>query len=169
MEPPWDMLAEPNLAHLNRGDGSFTSAGDPIAALCAPIEITRGLAAGDIDSDGDIDVLIANIQGRARLYRNEAPRRGHWLCIRAVDPALQRDAIGARVTLVCGDRRFVQTARRASSYLSSGDPRIHFGLAEIEWVQRVEVRWPDGSLESFPGTEVDRMVVVARGLGKGVP
>ncbi len=169
MAPPWDVLAEPNLAYLNGGDGVFASADRAVGVFCRPIEITRGLAAGDIDADGDLDVLIANIQGPARLYRNEAPRRGHWLRVRVVDQELRRDAIGATITLVCGNRRLVQTARRASSYLSSGDPRVHYGLGDTDRVDRIEVAWPDGTRESFPGTDVDRMVVLARGSGRSLP
>ena len=98
MEPPWDVYSEPNLFYLNDGSGQFKLAGEAARSFSAPIEITRGLATGDIDSDGDLDLLVSNIQGKARLYRNDIPAKGHWLQVQAVDPRWKRDAIGARVT-----------------------------------------------------------------------
>ncbi len=169
VEPPWDVLAEPNLVYLNDGTGSFSPAGPGASAFCDPIEVTRGLAVGDVDSDGDIDLLIGNVQGPARLYRNDTPRLGHWLSVRVVDPRLNRDALGARITLWCGERRLVKTARRSCSYLSSVDPRVHFGLGPAARVDRIDVRWPDGLHETFPGSEVDRMVELARGTGEVQP
>ena len=169
VEPPWDVLAEPNLVYLNDGTGSFSPAGPGASAVCDPIEVTRGLAVGDVDSDGDIDLLIGNVQGPARLYRNDTPRLGHWLSVRVVDPRLNRDALGARITLWCGERRLVKTARRSCSYLSSVDPRVHFGLGPAARVDRIDVRWPDGLHETFPGSEVDRMVELARGTGEVQP
>jgi len=91
------------------------------------------------------------------------------LGVRVIDPRLNRDALGARVTLWCGDLRLVRTARRSCSYLSSVDPRVHFGLGPARRVDRIDVRWPDGLLETFPGTEADRMVELARGTGEARP
>lgn len=164
--PPWDILAEPNLFYLNDGTGSFELIAEPVASLCGRVEISRALAAGDIDNDGDIDLLLTNGQGRARLFRNDVPRRGNWLTIRALDPTLGRDAIGARVTVHCGARRFVRTIGRCFSYLSSNDPRAHFGLGQVERVDRINVVWPDGTSEDFSGVAVDREVKLVRGKGE---
>ena len=166
---PWDVYCEPNLFFLNDGDGRFTRIEDPVAAFCAPIEISRALVVGDIDQDGDLDLLVTNIEGPARLYRNDAPREGHWLMIRAVDPQLRRDAIGARVTVAVGDRRLVRTISAGFSYLSSNDPRAHFGLGDCTKVEYIDVRWPDGYRERFPSTPVDRHLVLSRGDGRAQP
>ncbi|MCH8153431.1 MAG: CRTAC1 family protein [Planctomycetes bacterium] len=166
---PWDRLAEPNLFFVNNGNARFEPVDRPVEALCGRVEVTRGLAIGDIDSDGDLDILISNVQGPARLYRNITPRKGHWLIVRAVDPSLRRDAIGARVTVLCNGQRQVRTIARGFSYLSSSDPRAHFGLGDINRVDRIEVRWPDGMRELFPATDVDRVVQVTRGTGKRQP
>ncbi len=163
--PPWDVLAEPNLFYLNDGTGRFSPAGEPGAALCRPIEISRGLAAGDLDADGDMDLVMTNIAGPVRIYRNDTPRRGSWMMVRALDPRLRRDAIGARVTLVAGPRRWVKTIGRASSYMSSRDVRAHFGLGDIDRVDRLEVDWPDGLREHFPNPKVNNVVVLTRGTG----
>ncbi len=169
IDPPWDLLAEPNLFYLNDGRGRFELIERPVASLCGLIEITRGLAIGDIDSDGDLDILISNVQGPARLYRNTSPRNGHWLVVRAADLSLRRDAIGARVTVFCDGQPLVRAITRGFGYLSSSDPRAHFGLGDVDRVDRIEVRWPDGARESFPATDVDRVVQVTRGTGKRQP
>ena len=164
---PWSYFAEPNLFYLNGGAGRFKAEADLAAALTRPVEVSRALALGDIDTDGDLDLLLVNAQGPARLYRNEAPRSGHWLLVRAVDPRLKRDAIGARLTLVTSESRFLRTITRGSSYLSSSDPRAHFGLGPRPQVERIEVRWPDGLGESFSVPGVDRVLTLVRGEGSG--
>ncbi len=169
VEPPWDLLTERNLFYLNDGTGSFKLAGAPLESFCGLIEVTRGLAVGDFDMDGDLDMLVNNIQGAARLYRNDTPRKGHWLMVDAVDPRLRREAIGARVTVVCGERRLVRTITRSSSYLSSHDPRAHFGLGVTDRVDHIEIRWPDGLTERFGENNVDRMVQLTRGTGEPQP
>ncbi|MHC4948466.1 MAG: CRTAC1 family protein [Planctomycetota bacterium] len=163
---PWSMFAEPNLLHVNEGGGRFRDAAGSAPGFCADPEITRGLVAGDVDGDGDLDLLAVNTEGPARLYRNDAPRAGAWLAVRAVDPALGRDAIGARVVVATTDgRRRVRTIRRGGSYLSCGDARAHFGLGPEPTIAHVDVRWPDGTVERFPSPAVDASVVLERGSG----
>lgn len=166
MPAPWSFFSEPNLVYLNNGDGSFEPASDAFRTFCTPVEVSRSLAAGDIDADGDLDLLVGNVQGRARLYRNDAPRKGHWLRLRVVDPRLNRVAIGAQVTVRLPDRSLVRPINRGFGYLSSGDPWAHFGLGKAERIDRIEVRWPDGRTESFPGGPADRALEIVRGEGQ---
>jgi hypothetical protein len=109
------------------------------------------------------------VAGPARLYRNVAPQRGHWLLLRALDPDLKRDAYGAVITVRAGTRRWVGLVNPGQSYLSSGDPRVHFGLGSIERVDEIRVKWPDGRLtEVFPATRTDRVITLKRGTGHKV-
>ena len=163
--PPWDLFAEGNLVYRNLGDGRFEPAEELGAAFIAPVEVSRGLAAGDLDDDGDIDLLVTNAQSGARVWRNDADRAGNWLTVRAFDPRLRRDAIGARVVVIGEGFRRLGHVTRGNSYLSSSDPRVHFGLGALDAIERVEVRWPDGRLESFTVGELNRVVTLSRGSG----
>ncbi len=163
--------AENNLIYINDGRGVLAlpknakDAGRPVA-FGSPVEISRGLAAGDIDRDGDQDFILVNMDGPARLYRNECARPGHWLAVRAVDPRYHRDAIGAVVRVVAGGRTQVRTITRASSYLSSSEPVARFGLGEAARIDRIRVAWPDGKQEVFRAPSVDRALTLLRGSGE---
>ena len=160
----WKPYAEPNQIFLNDGQGhfhEFVGAGD---AFTSTVEVSRGLAVGDVDQDGDLDLLVTNVAGRARLYFNEGRKAGRWLEVQASFPLCGgRDDYGAVVTVVAGQRRWMRWIQPASSYLCSNDPRAHFGLGQVERVDRIEVLWSDGQREVFPGGEVDRWVIVNKG------
>lgn len=168
VEPPLHVLAEPNMLYINDGTGRFELISIDAATLGLPVEISRGLATGDIDGDGDLDVVLTNVHGPARLYRNDALRGGHWLVVEATGSPRVR-AIGARVTLHCPDRDLVSTVRAADSYLSSSDPRVHFGLGAIERVMWIDVLWPDAVPERFATDGVDRVLHLVRGRGAAQP
>ncbi|MFQ5590209.1 MAG: CRTAC1 family protein, partial [Phycisphaerae bacterium] len=165
---PWNRLAEPNLLYLNDGNARFTLAGREGAPLCDQVEITRGVAVGDIDNDGDVDIVVSNVRSRSRIYRNDAPRRGKWLGVRARDPRLKRDALGARVTVTSAGRRVSRTITSGYSYLSSSDPRAHFGLGAMDKIDQVDVKWPDGLHERFRGLQLNRYVELIRGTAEKI-
>jgi hypothetical protein len=164
--PFWVEYAERNQLLANDGKGHFRDVSADSPAFCGPSGVFRGLACGDIDGDGAIDLLLTEVSGRVRLFRNVAPKRGHWLMVRALDPRLHRDAYGAEVTVVAAGRRWKQWVNPASSFLCSNDPRAHFGLGSAECVEAIEVLWPDGLKETFPGGPVDKAVVLCRGEGR---
>jgi hypothetical protein len=163
--PFWGRYAERNQLLSNDGSGRFTDRSDAEPALCGTAAVARGLAVADVDGDGALDLLVTYIAGRARLYRNIASQRGHWLRVRAVDPALHRDAYGAEVRVQAGSRTLVRLLSPGQSYLCSHDPQVHFGLGAAERVDRIEVHWPDGSREAFPAQAADQVVELRKGEG----
>ncbi|MFP6770483.1 MAG: CRTAC1 family protein [Planctomycetaceae bacterium] len=162
----WRAYAEANHVFFNDGTGGFSRFEHDRDPLVGDIEVSRGLATGDIDNDGDLDVVITNTAGPVRIYRNQAPRTGHWLLVRATLPERGgRLAIGARVTVSAGKTTWTRLVQPATSYLSSSDPRVHFGLGPVTVIDRIDIDWPDGSSESFAGGAVDRVRELAAGTG----
>ena len=162
----WDDYAEPNFLFQNDGEGHFQPASDQAGAFASTVENSRGLAFGDVDNDGDIDLLVTNEGGPARLYRNDGESKGHWLLIRALDPRLKRDAIGAEITVVYDGKRQMRLVSPGYSYLCSNDPRVHFGLGSATYVDQILVRWPDGSQEQFAALRADQIITLKKGTGK---
>jgi hypothetical protein len=166
LDPYWAAYAERNQLFANDGRGVFRDISLGNTAFCGTYAVQRGLVWGDFDGDGRIDLLVTSVAGPARFFRNVSAGTGHWLMVRARDPALHRDAYGAVVTVEAGGRRWVGLVNPGQSYLCSGDPRAHFGLGAAAHVDRIRVSWPDGSAEVFPGGGVDRVLVLERGKGK---
>jgi enediyne biosynthesis protein E4 len=164
----WQDYAERNQLFMNDGHGHFTDISLANAAFCGTPAVSRGLLWADFAGNGRIDLISTSIAGPARFYRNVAPLRGHWLSVRAIDPRLHRDAYGAVVTIHAGGRHWVNLVNPGQSYLSSGDPRVHFGLGAADHVERIRIDWPDGLSETFPGTVADRSLRLERGKGKRV-
>ncbi|MHB8863893.1 MAG: CRTAC1 family protein [Pirellulaceae bacterium] len=163
-EAYWRIFAEPNMIFLNTAQGRFTSHRSRREMFSQRVDVSRGLCIGDLDNDGDLDMLLLNTAAKARLYRNVAPKAGNWLRLRAIEPALGgRDAYGARLTVRGDGQRWTRWISPGGSYLSSHDPIAHFGLGALAAVDRIEVRWPDGSEEVFPGGAVNQTRVLAHG------
>jgi len=172
VSPFWSRYAQPNSLLQNDGRGRFTSIADSNPAFCQDANVARALCCGDLDNDGDLDLLVATTARSARLLRNHAPRAGHWLLVEAAQKSEVRGqksevrvAYGALVTVTAGERRWQRLVNPGSSYLSSHDPRAHFGLGAADKLDRIEVRWPDGANETFPGGAADRIVQLRRGEG----
>jgi hypothetical protein len=127
--------------------------------------VARGLVCDDFDDDGAPDLLVTTVDGRARLFRNVAPNRGHWLKVRALDPKLNRDAYGAEIQVLAGEHKWLRLINPAESYLCSSSPLAHFGLGNVTQIEAIRVSWPDakGSKEEFHVSGVDRTVVLRKG------
>jgi hypothetical protein len=159
----WTPYAERNQLLANAGGGRFQDVSPHNRAFSGYFTVARGMACGDIDGDGAPDLLVNAAGEKARLFRNVAPNRGHWIVIRALDPALKREALGAEVAVTAGGVRRVRVITSADSFLSAGPPVAHFGLGAGSIIEAVEVTWPDGMKESFSGGPADQIRVVRKG------
>jgi hypothetical protein len=165
--PFWAPYAEPAQLFANDGRGRFREISAANPAICGEALVGRGLVCGDVDNDGGPDLLLIGIGGPARFYRNVAAPRGHWLGLRAIDPALGgRDAYGAEIELRAGGRSWWRLVQPAYGYASSHDPRAHFGLGAVSTMNSIRVRWPDGAEEEFPGGAINQYRVLRKGSGK---
>jgi hypothetical protein len=129
----------------------------------------RGVAVGDLDNDGDPDVLMLCMGEPPRLFRNDTPRRNHWVGLQLVGTRSGRDAIGARVSLTAAGRVRTRVHVGGASYLTASDPRLLFGLGQATRVDAVEVRWPSGLVEAFPVPPIDRYTTLREATGSAPP
>jgi hypothetical protein len=163
----WHPYAQRYQLYLHDGKTRFLDISEANPAFCGRAGVGRGLARGDIDNDGDVDLLATCTGGPAQLFRNVAAKRGHWLALRVVDPAAGgRDAYGAELVVQAGQRRWWRLVQPCVSYMVTHDPRVHVGLGIAATYDQIQVIWPDGSDEVFPGGPADREVVLRKGTLK---
>lgn len=154
----------PRILFRNLGGGRFEELLDEAGPAIAEPHASRGVAFGDFDNDGDLDILIMNINEPPSLLRNDVSGGGHWLKVKLVGTRSNKSAIGAVVTVTYGEHRQAQAVMAASGYLSSGDRRLHFGLGKAEMAD-VEIAWPNGTRESFKATRANQLITVKEGAG----
>ncbi len=162
--------AQPKVVYRNRGTGSFEDVTGRLGAPLTTPAASRGAAFGDIDNDGDVDVVVNNMHAAPDLFRLDlAPDAGHWLSVALVGTVSHRNAIGARVTVGAGGRTLVDEVRGGGSYYAQNDFRLHFGFGRVSTVDRVVVRWPNGREEVFGVEGIDRLVTLVEGRGAPRP
>jgi hypothetical protein len=166
MSPYWNRYAEPKHLYQNDGRGRFQDVSAKTGSYASDYDLSRGLLVGDLDQDGDLDLVVTNTAGPTRVYRNDAEKAGTWLLVRAWDGKRKRDAHGAIVTVSAGGKKYVRVASPAFSYLSSGDPRAHFGIPGASRADSIQIRWPDGGTETFGGVPLGQSIVLEKGRGK---
>ena len=163
-------FAQPNQLLRNMGGGRFRDVTAEAGAAFRLVETSRGAAFGDVDNDGDVDLLVTNNGGPVRLLLNESPGPRRWLQLRLEGVHDNRQGLGARVTLLTkGGRTLWRRAHTDGSYLSSSDPRVHFGLAESEEIGSVVVEWPRGPRETWTGIAPNRVIPLRQGSGRPQP
>jgi hypothetical protein len=157
-----------NVLFRNAGTGRLEDVSSKAGAVFKTSESGRGAAFGDIDNDGDVDILIGNASGPVRLLINQINSRHHWIGLRLLGRDGKRDMVGARVEILRGGgaRPLWRRARADGSYASANDPRVLAGLGESVEPPRVRVTWPTGEHEEWTSVPIDRYTTLTQGQGK---
>jgi hypothetical protein len=156
----------PRLVYRNLGKGIFEDVSAMAGPGVAEKMSSRGAAFGDFDNDGDIDVLVMNMGQAPSLLRNDLKSENHWIKVKLEGTKSNRSAIGAIVSLTAGGMTQTDAVLSQSSYISSNDRRLHFGLGAADHVDRFTVRWPSGAIEQFPGVAAGGLVRLIEGSGE---
>jgi hypothetical protein len=157
-------LGQPNQLFHNEGTGQFVETSEQAGQAFRLLEVSRGAAFGDLDNDGDTDVLVTNNNGKVRLFLNRIGNRNNWLGLRLLGKSANRDMLGADVEVVVTRRQVLwRRARTDGSYCSSQDPRVLVGIGSSERVDAVRIHWPDGTVEEWKNPPINRYLTVKEG------
>jgi hypothetical protein len=156
---------QPKLLHLNQKDGTFCDASDQAGPALKEKRVSRGLAVGDLFNDGNMDVVIGDIDGAPMILRNRGVPGRHWVSFELAGAKSNRLALNARVKIVAGGMTQTEEIHSGGSYLSQNDLRVHFGLAAAKKIDSVEIRWPSGKMETLKDLAADQFYAVLEGQG----
>jgi hypothetical protein len=156
---------EPLLLYHNKGNRTFEEIAGPAGLNDGPMFSRRGVAFGDINNDGNIDMVVFNVGAPPSLFLNDTKNSNHRALFKLVGTKGNRGAVGARITVTSATRSQIEEVKAGSSYLSTSDPRLHFGLAGDSVMDKVEIRWPDGNIETLENVPADAIYTVVEGHG----
>jgi hypothetical protein len=154
----------PLLLYRNLGRGHFEELFDEAGTAILEPHSSRGIAFGDFDNDGDIDMLVVNLGEPPSLFRNDVAPKNHWIKIRLEGTVSNRSAIGARIELAANGKRQMKELQSQSSFLSCNDFRLHFGLGDA-LLADISVRWPSGQRQAIAALKADRLYTIKEGTG----
>jgi hypothetical protein len=161
-----ESLYSPGVVMRNLGNGRFADVSAELGPGIAERFSSRGAAFGDYDNDGDVDVLVLNVNDPPSLLRNEGGNANNWIQLKLMGTRCNRSAIGARVRVVTGSHSQIDEVHSGGSVMSQSDLRLHFGLGRAEIVDRVEVRWPTTrNLETFAQVKANQILTIREGAG----
>ena len=156
---------EPKVLYRNLGNGRFEDVSAKAGPAIRTENLGRGCAFGDFDNDGDVDVIINNLDGPPTLLRNDGGNRNNWIMFKCVGTRSNRSAIGARVKVATGEHVQIDEVMSGSSYYSQNDFRLHFGLGRAAKADSVEVAWPSGLKERFANLASNQLYVLQETKG----
>jgi hypothetical protein len=163
-------FAFPRLVYRNLGNGKFSDVSRELGVGVSEKFSSRGCAFGDFDNDGDVDVLILNMNDRPSLLRNDGGNKNNWITLKLLGTQCNRTAIGTRVRIVCGKHVQVDEVHSGGSVMSQSDLRLHFGLGQFTQVDLVEVKWPTTQkIERFTGISANQFLTIKEGSGMMKP
>ena len=150
------------LLYRNRGDGTFDEVAARYGAVLTDEHVSRGLAVGDLDNDGRIDVVINDLDGAPQILHNELATRGNWLIVALKGKAPNTGAIGAEITVTTPSGRQTAIVSSGTSYISQNDKRQHFGLGAADAATEIAVKWPDGTVTRQPNVKANQVLTIAQ-------
>ncbi|HEY6127360.1 MAG TPA: CRTAC1 family protein [Candidatus Acidoferrum sp.] len=156
---------EPKVFQLNQKDGTFCDASDQAGSALRVPRVSRGVAAGDLFNDGNVDLVIEDLAGEPMILKNNGVAGKHWANFELQGTRSNRLAIGARLKIVAGGMTQTEEIHSGGSYLSQNDLRVHFGLNTATKIDSVEIRWPSGKIETLKNLESDKFYSVLEGQG----
>jgi hypothetical protein len=154
---------QPLVLFRNHRDGTFEDVSSALAKL--PVESRRGVAFGDINNDGNVDMVVLNVGEPPSLFLNHNDSPNHRVLFKLVGTKSNKSAIGARVTVKAGPLVQIDEVRGGSSYLSQNDLRLHFGLGSNGKMSEVSIRWPNGETETLHDVAADFIYTIVEGAG----
>ena len=156
---------EPKVLELNQKDGTFCDASDQAGPALRIPRVSRGVAAGDLFNDGNVDLVVEDLAGEPMLLKNSGLPGRHWVSFELQGTKSNRLAIGARLKLVSGGMTQTEEIHSGGSYLSQNDLRVHFGLNTATKIESLEIRWPSGKIETLKNLDADKIYSVLEGGG----
>jgi len=163
--PQLEHYRQRKLLHHNNRDGTFTEVAAQTGAPLMQERAGRGAAFGDLDNDGDIDIVVNDLDGPPQVLRNDGGNANNSILIKTVGVKSNRDGIGARVRVVSGDLTQIDEVRSGGSYISQSDLRLHFGLEKRTKIDLIEIRWPSGVVDKITNANVNKILIVKEGQG----
>lgn len=157
------------LLFRNKGNGTFEEIGERFGPIFTDLQVSRGLALGDLDDDGRIDVVVNDLDGRPQVLRNVYPDTGHWLRVKLIGEGQNRGAVGARIRVTTGETTQSRVVQSGTSYLSQDDKRQHFGLGPANKADRVEILWPDGTTSVEEHVDADQTLTIEKPATEAKP
>jgi hypothetical protein len=163
--PQLENYRQRKLLHHNNRDGTFTEVGLQAGAPLAEKRVGRGVAAGDLDNDGDVDLVVGDLDGPPQVLRNDGGNANNSVLVKTIGTKSNRDGIGARVRVVSGDLTQMDEVRSGGSYVSQNDLRLHFGLEKRTKIDLIEVRWPSGVIDKVTSASANKILIIKEGQG----
>jgi hypothetical protein len=157
--------AEPKLLQLNQKDGTFCDASGQAGPAIAERRVSRGLSVGDLFNNGQLDIVVEDLDGKPMILRNPGVPGNHWVSFELAGTKSNRLAIGARLKIVAGGMTQTAQIHSGGSYLSQHDLRVHFGLGPATRIDSLEIRWPSGSVDVVKDMTADKFYSVLEGKG----
>ncbi len=163
--PQRDRYRQRKLLHRNNRDGTFSEIAAQSGSALMEERASRGTAFGDIDNDGDVDIVVNDLDSAPQLLRNDGGNKNNWIIVKTIGTKSNRNGIGAKVKVVSGDLVQVDEVRSGGSYISQNDLRLHFGLEKRTSVDLIQVRWPSGTVDTLTKLAANKVVTVKEGKG----